>query len=624
MCGIIGWVDWERNLLEQKTVLTKMTRTLAARGPDAEGFWLSNNIAFGHRRLVVVDPVGGSQPMERQHEGQTYVLTYNGELYNTEDLRRELVAHGYQFQGHSDTEVLLTSYIEWGPSCVERFNGIFAFGIWDSAREHLFLARDRLGVKPLFYSEKSGRLLFASEIKALLAHPDIQPFIDSRGLSEIFLIGPARTPGEGVYQGISELRPGYTLIFSCSGMKLQTYWQLPVKPHQDDPATTIQTVRELFLDTVKRQLVSDVPIGTLLSGGLDSSAITAVAAEAAASSNHGALHTFSVDYIDNDKYFLANDFQPNADAPWIEKVSNHFNTQHHYSFFDTPELADTLIASTQARDFPGMADIDSSLLLFSRDIKNSITVALSGECADEVFGGYPWFHRPDAINATTFPWALHTENRLQFLSPELLERLNPQEYINTRYEEALKEIPDQYDNLPVNLSNEERTNENRMREISYLTLTRFMPTLLDRKDRMSMASGLEVRVPFCDHRLVEYVWNIPWHLKNLAGREKGLLRMALLGILPQDVLWRKKSPYPKTHHPAYLRAVSTWLSQILDDNNSPLLPLVNVPALRELINISHSIPSGRPWFGQLMDIPQLFAYFIQVEHWLKENHVVIV
>ncbi|MHB1654062.1 MAG: asparagine synthase (glutamine-hydrolyzing) [Desulfitobacteriaceae bacterium] len=622
MCGIIGWVDWQQNLLEKQRILSKMTKTLVARGPDAEGYWAASDAAFGHRRLVVVDPVGGTQPMERKRGEHTYVLTYNGELYNTEDLRRELASRGYHFQGHSDTEVLLTSYMEWGPSCVEHLNGIFAFSIWDNVQKSLFLARDRLGVKPLFYFTAPGRLIFASEIKALLAHPDIPPIVDTGGLSEILLIGPARTPGEGIYRGISELKPGYFLMFTHEGLKSKPYWQLPSHPHLDDPATTVQTVRELFLDTVKRQLVSDVPIGTLLSGGLDSSAITAVAAEATAAMGKGSLSTYSVDYIDNDKYFQANDFQPNSDAPWIKKVSHHFGTQHHYSNFDTPDLVDGLIAATQARDLPGMADIDASLLLFSRDIKKTITVGLSGECADEVFGGYPWFHRPEAINATTFPWALHRENFLQILSPELLERLHPGEYIATRYEEALAEIPPLGNDLS-NLSEEERQKEIRLREISYLTLTRFMPTLLDRKDRMSMSSGLEVRVPFCDHRLVEYVWNVPWQVKNLAGREKGLLRMALHGILPPDVLWRKKSPYPKTHHPSYLITVSTWLSRILDDKNSPLLPLVNIPVLRELITISDRLPAGRPWFGQLMDTPQLFAYLIQVEYWLKENRIIL-
>lgn len=623
MCGIIGWVDWQRDLSAQNQIIRRMTQTLIARGPDAEGYWLSPEAAFGHRRLIVIDPEGGIQPMTREQAGKAYTLVYNGELYNTGELRSALMSRGYHFQGHSDTEVLLLSYIEWGPASVEHLNGIFAFAVWDAANDHLFLARDRMGVKPLFFAEKSGFLLFASELKALLAHPDIQPVVDQTGLAEVFLVGPARTPGQGVYKGIAELKPGHALIYSRNGCRNYPYWALPAGEHDDDFETTVATVRELFLDTVKRQMVSDVPIGTLLSGGLDSSAITAIAAghQAVLGEN---LATFSVDYVDNEKYFQPNAFQPNADAPWIAKVSEHFQTKHHSFQFDTPELAEALITAVQARDLPGMADIDSSLYLFARQIKQNVTVGLSGECADEVFGGYPWFYREEALQAQTFPWALRLDHRLQILSPELIEKLQPQEYLATRYEEALAEVPPQPGKRKNVKDNMENWREARLREISYLTLTRFMPTLLDRKDRMTMAVGLEVRVPFCDHRLVEYVWKIPWQFKAWQGREKGLLRQALTGILPEDVLWRRKSPYPKTHNPSYLSTVRARLAEILEEPNSPLLPLLNLPALQELMKISDSLPSGRPWFGQLMDTPQMFAFLIQVDYWLRANHVQII
>jgi len=626
MCGIVGWVDWERDLSLQKDVLVCMTQALIPRGPDAEGYWLTPRTAFGHRRLIVVDPQGGRQPMIRHRGEHTFTLIYNGELYNTSEIRHELISRGYQFEGHSDTEAVLNSYLEWGPSCVEHLNGIFAFGIWDSKEQQLFVARDRLGVKPLFYAKQSGSLVFASELKALLKHPDISPTIGKEGLAEVFLVGPARTPGVGVYEGISELKPGHILLYSANGLQIRRYWALTNNVHEDDLETTATRIRDLFLDTVKRQLVSDVPIGTLLSGGLDSSAITAIAAGSLADDGKGPLQTFSVDYIDNDKYFHTNDFQPSADGPWIERVSQAFGTKHTNIAFDTPELVEALKAATLARDLPGMADVDASLLLFSREIKKQITVGLSGECADEVFGGYPWFHRQDALEAQTFPWALHVENRLQVLSPDLLERLQPHDYLSRRYEEALAEIPQLPGSSSVRHQDSrslkgDQQREARIREITYLTLTRFMPTLLDRKDRMTMATGLEVRVPFCDHRLVEYAWNIPWEMKALGGREKGLLRHSLTGVLPDDVLWRRKSPYPKTHHPSYLLAVRTWLNEIVEDRTSPLLPFLNLPALRDLMKLSDTIPSGRPWFGQLMDLPQLFAYLIQVNFWLLENEV---
>lgn len=624
MCGVIGWVDWKTNLShpESQHILANMNQTLIPRGPDAEGYWYSQHASFGHRRLIVIDPQGGLQPMVRVRGEDEYVLVYNGELYNTSELQRELLARGYHFEGYSDTEVLLLSYLEWGPACVEQFNGIYAFGIWDNSKQQLFLARDRLGVKPLFYKETLSGLLFASEIKALLANPSVHPEIDAEGLAEILFIGPARTPGHGIYRGVKELKPGHTLLYSQSGLKIIPYWSLPSEPTPDDLETATTKVREIFLDAVKRQLVSDVPLGSLLSGGLDSSAITAIATKTYAEQGKSPLQTFSIDYQDNDKYFQANSFQPNSDAPWIKRVSEEFGTTHYDFKLDTPELVQALRLSTQARDLPGMADVDSSLQLFAQKIKKVVTVGLSGECADEIFGGYPWFHRPETVAADTFPWAMQVQNRLQVFSPELLKRLNPNEYLRNRYQEALNEVPHPEKSLLSTSAQQERAaRERRIREISYLTITRFMPTLLDRKDRMTMSVGLEGRVPFCDHRLAEYVWNLPWDIKSFEGREKGILRRALEGILPPDVLWRKKSPYPKTHNPSYLKAVRSWLLEILDDANSPLLPLVNRSKLISLIEISDNLPSGQPWFGQLMDIPQLFAYLIQVNLWLESNKV---
>lgn len=614
MCGITGWIDWERNLENESHIVTNMMETLAARGPDASGMYLSTHAAFGHRRLSVVDPANGAQPMIRDRGGRRYVITYNGELYNTPELRKSLEAQGYTFRTNCDTEVLLTSYIEWGPSCVEQFNGIFAFGIWDETEQTLFLARDRIGVKPLFYTKQDNRFLFGSEIKALLAHPEVKPQVDSEGLAEVFIIGPARTPGHGVFRNIAELRPGHSMLYSRKGMQISQYWALQSVPHPDDFDTTVTTVRELLQDIVKRQLVADVPVCTLLSGGLDSSALTALAAFSYQERGLGSLDTYSVDYLDNEQYFKSSNFQPNADAPWVTRVSEFFGTRHHNIILDTPELAGSLPQAALSRDLPGMADVDTSLYLFCREIKKGATVALSGECADEVFGGYPWFYRDEMIKATCFPWAPNPQVRMEWLSPDMRLVTRPHEYLQQRYQEALNEVP----RLPG-----EDAESARMREIFYLSLTRWMPTLLDRKDRMSMAFGLEVRVPYCDHRLVEYVWNVPWHMKNYHEREKGLLRHALVGVLPEDVLWRRKSPYPKTHNPSYLKAVKQWVLQLLDDPSSPLRNVVDVSSVRAMAQPDVPL-SNVPWFGQLMTNAQLFAYLIQVDTWLKEYKVELV
>jgi len=613
MCGITGWIDWTRDLTEEYDSLEKMTETLAPRGPDASGTWLTARCALGHRRLSVIDPENGAQPMVRTRGDETYVIVYNGELYNAAELKRELEARGHRFATTCDTEVLLVSYIEWGMEALERLNGIFAFAVWDSAEERLFAARDRLGVKPFFYSKRSGRFLFGSEPKAILAHPDMKAELGAEGLAEVLIVGPARTPGHGVYEGISELRPGQFLVVERSSVRVSTYWRLESLPHPDDAAETALRVRELLEDTVERQLVSDVPVCTLLSGGLDSSALTALAAGRCKAAGTGALVTYSVDYRDNDKHFRESVFQPNSDAPWIARMSGHLGTEHRNVTFDTPELADALDAAVLARDLPGMADIDSSLYLFCREIKKGATVAISGEAADEIFGGYPWFHREEALQAGTFPWALAAPMRTELLSPELAGWIRPLEYLASRYADAIAEVP----RLPG-----ESPEQRRMREMSYLNITRFMPTLLDRKDRMSMAVGLEVRVPFCDHRLVEYVWNIPWEIKTDGGREKGILRRALRGVLPDDVLGRKKSPYPKTHNPNYTEAVRTRLLDVLGDPQSPILQLINVSKVRALAESPDAV-SELPWFGQLMSGPQLFAYLVQTDYWLRTYGVTI-
>ncbi|HHW40761.1 MAG TPA: asparagine synthase (glutamine-hydrolyzing) [Syntrophomonadaceae bacterium] len=613
MCGIAGWIDWKRDLRTQLPVLEAMSATMARRGPDEAGMWISPEAALLHRRLIVVDPKGGGQPMVRRRGDRSYVIVYNGELYNTNELRSELEAQGYTFQSHSDTEVLLISYIEWGEQCVERFNGIFAFGIWSEADRILFLARDRLGVKPLFYARKGSAFVFGSELKAILANPLIKPEVDAEGLAEIFVMGPARTPGHGVFRGILELKPGYCLSYGINGIRERRYWSLQSYPHEDDLETTAAKLRELLRDTVERQLVADVPVCVLLSGGLDSSAITAYAARAFVRNGMGRLKTYSVDYRENSKYFEPNQYETNPDAPWIERVSNFLGTEHHNIVIDTPELVESLETAVHARDLPGMTDVDASLYLFSREIKKNATVALSGESADEIFGGYPWFYREDSLNCGTFPWIRMLPERMRLLAPGIRVSIRPEEYLADRYHEALAEVP----RLPG-----ENPAEARMREMLYLNITRFMPILLDRKDRMSMYTGLEVRVPYCDHRLAQYAWNIPWHMKTSGNMAKGVLRLALKDVLPDDVLERRKSPYPKTHHPAYLEAVRTLALRMLDDPASPLRPLLDVEAFRRLALREQDF--DQPWFSQLMGYPQLLAYYVQVNIWLRDYKVSIV
>lgn len=614
MCGIAGWVDWQHDLTQQGSVLEEMADRIQCRGPDAGGKWLSRHCAFSHRRLIVVDPGGGGQPMIRWHGASQFVMVYNGELYNTEDLRKELTGYGHRFLGHSDTEVLLTAYVQWGTDCVRRLNGIFAFGIWDTAHRTLFMARDRMGVKPLFYTVKDHALIFASEIKSLLAHPGVEPIVDAEGMAEVFGLGPAHTPGHGIFQGVREVKPGCQILYGPGEFREERYWELQSHPHPHDLKTTARHLRELLEDIVSRQLVADVPVVTLLSGGLDSSVVTALAQKAERERGREPVNTYSIDFVDMERYFKPSDFQTNLDAPWVEIVSRYLGTQHHRVVLDTPDLVEDLLPSMRARDIPGMADVDTSLMVFCRAIKQSATVALSGEAADEIFGGYPWFHLPDALASDTFPWSRTLAERLKVWSPELADRTRLQEYVQDRYHEALAEVP---------ALDGEPPKDARLRQFAYLSMTRFLACLLDRKDRMSMASGLEVRVPYCDHRLVEYVWNIPWSMKRHLDQSKGILRLAVQDLLPQEVVWRRKSPYPSTPNPAYREAMRNLLVAVLNDPNAPLHPWINESFVRSLTDPTREI-ANIPWYGQLMGTAALFAFLVQLNAWLTEYRVRIV
>lgn len=614
MCGIAGWVDLKNDISTQGEKICAMTRTLTPRGPDDSGFFITQHALLGHRRLSVVDLVGGAQPMSRTLAGRTCTVIYNGELYNTEDIRSELRSLGHAFIGHSDTEVLLLAYMQWGEACLKRFNGIFAFAIWDDAAESVFLARDRFGVKPLFYAFREGGLIFASELKAMLAHPLVKAELAADGLAEIFALSPSHTPGHGIYKDVYELEGGSCLLFNAVEFDPHPhpYWQLECRPHTDSLEETIEKVRFLVQDTVVRQLVSDVPVCTFLSGGLDSSAITAIAAGHFREHSLGQLHTYSVDYQGNAQNFKPSHFQPDPDSRWVGFMSDRFHTIHHdYVIDGAKPLADALEDAALARDLPGMADVDSSLLLFCREIKRSHVVALSGECADEVFGGYPWFHDVD-VKRDTFPWMQGFALRRSIMSQDLAEFIKPDEYVSMRYQESVGRSPTLPGEDPL---------EAKRREMFYLNLQWFMAMLLERKDRMSMATGLEVRVPFCDHRLAEYVWNIPWEMKALHGREKGVLREALRGLLPEEIIQRKKSPYPKTHDPAYESLVKARLKDILS-GSSPLLKLIDVEEVRRLLDTPADL--GRPWFGQLMALPQLFAWLIQADVWIRKYHVTVI
>lgn len=609
MCGIAGWVNFSESLKSNSKIIKKMTDILERRGPDSEGIYESENVLLGHRRLIVVDPEGGEQPMIKIINGNKYVLVYNGELYNTEELRKSLLEEGYFFDSYSDTEVLLMSYIAWGVNCIKKFNGIFAFAIYDEEKEQVFLARDQMGVKPLFYSINNKNIIFASEIKAILANPMVKAQIDIEGITELFALGPAVVPGKAIYKNILEIAPANCLLISKENIKVWEYWKVTLQENKETVEEAAEHVRLLLFDAIKRQLVGDVPICTFLSGGLDSSAISAIAAEEFR--NRGKiLNTYSIDYKDNEKYFKSSLFQPTSDKYWAFRVAEFIKSNHKNVVLNHKDLVLALKESTLARDLPGMADVDSSLLLFCKEIRKNFVVSLSGECADEIFGGYPWYTNEEMLNAKTFPWSRAVGMRKSILN-EKIKKFNIEECAEYEYLKTLKEVP--------HFENEDKKNY-RMKEMFYLNLKWFMVNLLNRKDRCSMYNSLEVRVPFADIRIVEYAFNLPAEIKLLHGREKGILRKALEGVLPEDVVYRKKSPYPKTHNPIYTEMVCKEMNKILSDNNSPILEIIDNKVVKEIVD-TEGKSYTTPWFGQLMTGPQLIAYLIQLNIWMKEYNV---
>ncbi|MFI5609299.1 asparagine synthase (glutamine-hydrolyzing) [Amycolatopsis sp. NPDC051903] len=569
MCGIAGWVSYETDLSQRQEIVDAMTETMACRGPDDRGTWVRRNVALGHRRLAIIDLPGGRQPMSVHTPNGDVAMVYSGEAYNFTELREELTKLGHTWETDSDTEVVLHGYLQWGTEVVDHLNGMYAFAIWDERDQKLVMIRDRMGIKPFYYYPTRDGVLFGSEPKAILANPSVPRIVDTDGLRE--LMGFTKRPGWSLWKGMSEVEPGTVVTVSKDGISTRTYWQLDAKQHTDDQETTVARVRELMTDIVNRQLVADVPRCVLLSGGLDSSAVTGLAAARLAEQGEQ-LRTFSVDFLGQEENFKPDEMRDTPDSPYIRDVAKLVGSAHQDVVLNPAELSDPEVRRTvlRARDIPaGLGDMDTSLYLLFKAIRGESTVALSGESADEVFGGYRWFH-DQSVHADTFPWLAFRNSlmsqREALLRPEIGAKLNLEEYVADQYRTAVAKVE--------HLDGESEQ-EARMRTISHLHLSRFVRMLLDRKDRASMAVGLEVRVPFCDHRLVEYVYNAPWSLKTFDGREKSLLRHATKHVLPDSVRDRVKSPYPSTQDPGYPAALQQQAKEILTERDNPVFQLVD-------------------------------------------------
>lgn len=605
MSGFAGIVSCNDELSREFENVTHMTKTLLKRGSSNVKVKNYTNAIMGEtdfethlapERLCPISALRG--------EGELCVC-FDGLIYNSSEL---LCALGENADADfSDAELVLSAYSKWGAGCVRRLNGIFAFAIWDEKRRELFLARDRFGIKPLYFTLRGERLYFSSEIKGLLAHPSIDAVIDKTGLCEILGFSPARVRGSGVFKNIREIMPANCATFNKNGFNTYMYWQLSSHAFTETFDECLEHTRELVFSAVDRQLEKKGrDLCFFLSGGLDSSAIVALAAKKYGSG----INTFSLKYKGNDEFFSPTEYQPASDDEFIAQMVDTFGTTHTTVEIDSEGLIKHLGDAVSARDLPGMADVDSSLYFLCREMGNDFSGALSGECADEIFGGYPWFHRQEDFEADIFPWAKNLELRRNLVNPQLMCGDEIEIFIREKYAESIESTPRLLG---------ESDDEARRREIAFLNLNWFMYTLGARSERIGMNCGLEIRMPFCDSDLAEYMWNVPWKYKAYEGREKGLLRKALVGVLPDEILHRKKSPFPKTHNPEYESMVKGTLLEILEDKSSAICGVLNKEYLKSVM--TQPSDCKNPWFGQLMQTPQLFAYAVQTELWLKKYKV---
>ena len=605
MCGICGYI--QKDKIKTNDTILSMKDSIIRRGNSDNNIYVNNNVALGHARLSIIDVKNGKQPMKRCINGRNYAISYNGELYNTNVLRNILITRGYEFETESDTEVLLLLYVEFKEKMLKFVNGIFAFAIHDEENSSVFLAKDRLGIKPLFYSLVDDKLIFSSEIKGILASKYVKPIVSKEELLELFSLGPAHSPGKTYFKDIYELQAGHYAYYKDNTLDIIKYWDLCEKK-------IIDNVKYLVNDATRKQLVSDVGVSTMLSGGLDSSIVTKIATD-----NVFNLHTYSINYENNDKDFVANSYQQTKDSDFVKVMTKYLNTKHKDIIVTDEDLFNNLFESVIARDMPGMADIDSSMFVFCREItNNNEKVVLSGECSDEIFGGYPWFYKDHLKNTDGFPWALSENLRQNIIKKDLVNDGDIVEYIKTVKNNTLKNVSH------ISLD----SFENEFKEINYLTIKYFMNTLIERTDRMSMRNSLEVRVPYADHRIFEYVYNVDAKLKlglrnsNNEICEKYILKQAFKNDLPTDITNRKKSPFPKTYSKKYLEMLENKLSQILDNPSSRIHEVINTNYVRNLIN-THGNELKENLFGQLMTYPQTLAYIIQIDYWLTAYNIEI-
>lgn len=610
MSGFAGFSDYQESLRSEKYLWKALARRMAARvahrGPDDAGTVVSDHCALGHARLAVIDPAKGVQPFSILREGHRFTIAYNGEIYNAPSLRRELAEIGYRFETHCDTEVVLTAYLHYGPACVTHFIGMFAFVVDDPLRRQTVLCRDPLGVKPLFYSFSNGRLVFGSEIKALFEYPGINPVIDRTGLCEVLGLGPVRTPGFGVFAGIHELLPGNLAVFNGDGFRQQPYFSLQAVPHIENYEDTVARVRTLLLDTVHQQLAADAPLCVLLPGCEDAGTAAAIAAQSQQAQGRE-LIAYSLQFPPE----ATGTATPSFVEGEAKAHSGPLGPNQHPVPCSAPSLLSALYDGVIAKDLPGKTWQDGALLYFCRKLKAHHTVAFCGAGADALFGGYSWFHKPGSLSAGTFPWspALRLRNRL--LKPALREALALDRYVSQRFTESLSLVP---------VLQDESDEEHHMRTLSFLSIQQVAAATWDSLDRCGMASGVEIRTPYANHHLAQYVFNVPWDFKAPHGIPKGLLHDAASGFLLQNVHPRPGATAPPSVvPPGYDALLQSRLLPILRDSAQPLYKIFSKAAVTDLF--AGRLENTPPGLGQPMPDPALLADLLQLNFWLQHYNI---
>lgn len=529
-------------------------------------------------------------------EGQTYQVVFDGELYNRKEVKDALRHKGIAKDLDSWEELIVYAYRIWGHQMMNHLLGAFAFVI-DNGKE-VFVAKDQMGLKPVFYARKKGKgLIIGNAIKDILATKEIKPVVDRKGIKELFALGPSISEDRTLYKDIYALPMGHYMVIKNNNVHITKYYDPISKPHFDSYEDTVAKVRYLVEDAIKRQ--SADCDATFLSGGLDSSILAAVMAQ-----NAHPIETYSLDYEGNAENFKGNVYQVSLDDEFIQKMIETTNSHHQKCTITQEALVEELLPALAARDVPGMADVDSSLLWLCKQVKKDRSVILSGECSDEVFGGYPWFYREELAHLDTFPWLRSSKERKALMSQEL-QSLDLEGYLAKQYRSSIEQV--QF----LEGDNEE---DKRARIHTYLCLHWFMQTLITRQVCMGKAAEVNIRAPFADVRILDYVYNIPWDMKFSNGEEKGILRAAFEDLLPQEVAHRKKNPFPKTHNPKYSELIKEKMQAVFSREDSVLHLLFDDAALKELID-SGGAAFTLPWYGQLMSGPQLLAYLYQIDAW---------